>query len=150
MLVDEQMDLHREDGRPLNKALLRSYCCRFSSYHIADYVRCCLQYSILFKLIIAFDLIWFLLMFTFCSLQKNIPIYFLKTLSLGGKQIYLYFKFWYFLIFYSRSFFVLPLMLGFLPMNKTPCRFPYFLPCLLISLFAVVVSVACFWLPVWF
>lgn len=30
------------------------------------------------------------------------------------------------------------------------CRFPYFLPCLFISVFALIATVSCFWLPVCF
>lgn len=38
-----------------------------------------------------------------------------------------------------------------LPLTHEPlCRFPYFLPCLIISLLALPVAIACFWIPVCF
>lgn len=73
--------------------------------------------------------------FDILSLQITFQICFHHNLSLGGKILW--------------SLYVLRIS-NLLTFSFFLHRYPYFLPCLAISIFALIVDIACLWLPVGF
>ena len=78
----------------------------------------------------------------YCSRWKNFHIYSLKVLFLTSKTFAILASIAFFPVIFSVE-----TLIEFACENTT-CRFPYSLPSLIISVFAVVVLILCIWLPV--
>lgn len=73
------------------------------------------------------------------SLRRNFPTSFQMNLYLGGKPCY-----------FPLSFLSVSVISRVKTHYAIQCRFPYLLPCLVISAFALVAFIISFWLPVCF
>ena len=103
-----------------------------------------------------FDLVFCIAIWTYwfvvyqsISQRRNIQTYFLKNLFSGGKQQTFYFILLSITFMHiSNNNFHSVFLLNWYNINDI-CRFPYLLPCLLISIFALGVAVLSCWLPVY-
>lgn len=101
----------------------KTWCLKFNSIHKSWFYLC-------FNTFVKF---W-------TTANIEIPTSISKGFLLGQVSRYLYFTLWVSFILYC--------CIGFHLSNlKSPRRFPYFLPCFVISAFAFVVAIACIWFP---